>query len=91
MLHCDKSGNIYIGETGRILKARLLDHRGYINNQVIIATTGGHFNLPGHSLANLKIIILEKVKKNDEMYRKQREKYFINKFNTFYEGINKEV
>ena len=32
MLHCDKCGKIYIGETGRILRARLSDHRGYINN-----------------------------------------------------------
>ena len=31
---------------------------------------------------------LERVKKNDESYRKERETYFINKFNTFYRGIN---
>ena len=91
MLHCDKCGKIYIGETGRILRARLSDHRGYINNQVITATTGDHINLVGHSLANHKVIILEKVEKNDEMYIKQREKYFINKLSTFYECINKEV
>ena len=58
--------------------------------QVIIATTGDHFNLPGHSLANMKVRILEKAKNNGDMYRKERERYFINKFNTYYEGINRE-
>ena len=51
---------------------------------------GDHFNLPGHSLANVKITILEQVKKLDIMYRKEREKYFINKFNTYHQGLNRE-
>ena len=51
--------------------------------------TGYHFNLPGHSIANLTVTILEKVKKHDEQYRKQREKYFIKKFNTYYKGLNR--
>ena len=72
-----------------MLKARFSDHRGYINNQVIGVTTGDHFNLPGHSLADLQVTILEQVKKEDDQYRKERETYFINKFNTFYSGMNK--
>ena len=32
----------------------------------------------------------KKVKKNDNMHRKEHEKYLINKFNTFHEGINIE-
>ena len=43
-----------------------------------------HFNESGHSLADMKMIILEKVKKNDELYRKECEHYFIRKFNTYY-------
>ena len=78
MLECKKCGKRYIGETGRMMKARLSDHRGYIHNQVIGVTTGGHFNQPGHSLADMKFIILEQVKKEDESYRKECEKYFIN-------------
>lgn len=64
---------------------------GYITNQVISRATGAHFNLPGHSLADLKFTILEQVRYNDEEYRREREKYFINKFNTFYHGINREI
>ena len=79
-----------MGETGRMLKARFSDHKGYINNQVVSVTTGDHFNLPGHSLANMKIQILEKVKFPNEQYRKERESYLINKFNTYYNGLNRQ-
>ena len=44
----------------------------------------------GHSLADMKMVILEKVKKNDELYRKEREHYFIRKFNTYYKGLNRQ-
>ena len=41
----------YIVEAGSMLIARLADHNGYINNQVVSVTTGEHFNLTGHSVA----------------------------------------
>ena len=90
MITCQKCQSKYIGETGRMLKARLSDHRRYINNQVVSVTTGDHFNLPGHSLAHMKIQILEQVKIHSEQYRKERESYFINKFNTHYRGLNRQ-
>ena len=93
MLECqkDKCQQRYIGSTGRQFKYRLAEHRGYISNQVISKATGAHFNLPGHCLASMKATILERVKYNNESYRMEREKYFIKKFNTFHEGMNKEV
>ena len=90
LIICQKCNTKYIGETGRMLKARFSDHRGYINNQVVSVTTGDHFNLPGHSLANMKIQILEQVKFHNEQYRKERESYLINKFNTYYNGLNRQ-
>ena len=80
----------YIGETKRILKFRLAEHRGYINNKDETKATGKHFNLPGHRLSDLNVTILEKVKTNDDLYRKEREHYFIRKFNTFYGGLNRQ-
>ena len=53
--------------------------------------TGEHFNLPGHTLSDLRITILEKVRSNDDMYRKERERYFIQKFNTYYKGLNSRI
>ena len=46
-------------------------------------------NSPGHSLYAMKVLILEQVKIRSSDYRKEKEKYFINKFNTFHEGMNR--
>ena len=61
---------IYIGETKRMLKYRLADHRGYVTDGVTSQATGAHFNLPGHSLADLTITILEQTKRKNSEYRK---------------------
>ena len=90
MIQCQKCGEKYIGQTGRIIKFRIADHRSYISNQVIARATGAHFNLPGHSLADMRYTIIEQVRYNNEAYRRERETYHINKFNTFYKGINRE-
>jgi len=81
LLECEKENcnQKYIGETGRQFKFRLADHRGYITNKIESKATWAHFNLPGHSLANMKATILEQVKFKDEAYRKEREKYYIRK------------
>ena len=44
---------------------------------------------PGHSLAIMKMKILEKDKKKDEIYRKKHEHYFVRNFNTYFyrEGL----
>ena len=52
-----------IGETGKLMKHRFSEHRGYVNNQVKSVATGEQFNLPGHSLANMAMAKLEQVKK----------------------------
>ena len=40
----DKWNMKYVGETKRILKFRLADHRGYVNNLDETQATGKHFN-----------------------------------------------
>ena len=64
-----------MGETGRFFKKRLDEHRGYITSKDERQPLGAHFNLPGHSLANLKATIIEQVLKNEEVYRKEREHF----------------
>ena len=90
LIECNKDNcnEKYIGETERELKQRLGDHKGYINSFNLKQPTGKHFNQKGHSLSNMKITVLEKVKKKDTQYRKEREKFLIRKFNTFYKGMN---
>ena len=92
LIECSKERctDRYIGETGRPLKHRLADHRGYVNQERVNYVTGAHFNQPGHTLSDLKITILERSKKTDSSYRKERERYFINKFNTLHKGMNRQ-
>ena len=80
----------YIGETKRMLKLRLADHCGYVRNANTDTATGFHFNSPGHSLSDLRIVAIEKSKRKNTLYRKQRETYHINRFNTFHNGINRQ-
>ena len=68
----------------------MADHKTYISSNNLTQPTGAHFNKPGHNLANMKFTVLEKVKKNNELYRKEREHYLIKKFNTFHLGMNKK-
>ena len=44
----------------------------------------------GHDKNKMKFTILEKVRSADPLYGREREKYHIGKFNTFYAGINRE-
>ena len=64
--------------------------RGYVTGENLSTATGAHLNSTGHSLSDMKISIIEQVKKNDDIYQKQREHYHIDKVNTFNRGLNKQ-
>ena len=65
-------------------------HLGYVRNQTLDKATGEHFSLPGHRLADLSTTFIEQSKRNNNLYRKEREEYHINHVNTFYKGLNKK-
>ena len=85
----DKCKESYIGKNKRMLKFCLADHIGYIRSQRLDTPTGTHFNSPGHTLGDLSNPVIEKSKRNNHSYRRQREEYHINKFNTYYKGMNR--
>ena len=78
----------YIGQTHKSLKERFNQHRGYVRNSKLEKATGMHFNLPGHSSSDMKVIV-EKVHNRDDFFRKRRESIYIQKFNTKHKGINR--
>ena len=85
----------YIGETGRRLRDRAQEHRGYIN-QKVNNEIGSHFNLPGHSVADLVVTAIEKVhpsrdNKNIDQLRKIRESYWIEKYDAVELGANTRI
>ena len=77
-----------MGETEKTLAVRFAKHRGYVRNKKLDKATGHHFNLPGHSMANMKVTVLEKVKTNDPQ---TRESLKIKKFNSKYKGMNRKL
>ena len=87
---CEKCKQQYVGETERTLALRFAEHKGYVRNNKQEKATGEHFNFPGHSLADMKVTIIEKVMSNDNMMRKTRESHFIENLNSFYKGMNKK-
>ena len=90
IIECRKCGDQYIGQTKNSLKDRFLDHLGYARRGEIEKATGGHFNLPGHSLSDMSISVLESVKEKNTFYRECRESFHIENFNLQRKGINKK-
>ena len=80
----------YIGKSKRKICMRFADHRGYVNSVNSDMTTGIHFKLPGHSISNMTITVIEQCKRSDLFYRRERESYFIKKFGTHLNGLNKK-
>ena len=87
---CSKENcnQVYIGESERMLFARIADHRGYVSRGDTNKATGAHFSLPGHSLADLRVTIIENTRGKSTIYRKEREHYYIRYFDTYHKGIN---
>ena len=76
------------GETHFLVLAQTLI---YVTSQDSSTATGRHYNSPGHTLADLSITVLEQVRKNDTLYRTQREEYHVRRFNTLYKGLNRQI
>ena len=51
---------------------------------------GRHFNEKGHSASDMTITIVEKISNQNPLFRKEREKMYIQNFNTHYKGLNRK-
>ena len=60
-INCDRCLAQYVEETGKTLYQRFAQHRGYVRNNKVEKATGAHFNLPGHTMAAMKITKVEKI------------------------------
>ena len=87
-ISCQKCRAQYVGQSERTLQSRFSEHRGYVTNQIVTKATGDHYNLPGHSVADMKVSIIEKVHSRDVLVREERENLFIKNMNTKYKGLN---
>jgi hypothetical protein len=77
--------------TSRKFKDRLAEHRGYPKRDVLAEPSGDHFNKPGHGVHHMRGLALEKVRNKDPYILKAREHMYIQKLDTFRNGLNKEA
>ena len=80
----------YIGMTTRKFKDRLSEHRDYPKRDVTTEPSGRHFTQPGHSVGDMKGLVLEKVRNQDPYILKSREYLLIKKFDSSRKGLNQE-
>ena len=79
----EKCRKPYLGEAKIMLTFCLADHCGNVRNQTLDKATNEHFSLPGYSLSDLSINVIEQSKRNNYLYRKESKEYHKNCFNTF--------
>ena len=61
-----------------------------VNNKHLDKATGYHFNLPGHSVSDMTITIIEKLRRTDDAYREARESMYIKLFKAKWSGMNRK-
>ena len=90
-LQCDKNNcrQIYIGQTQRTLKERFAEHKTSVRTKTK-NSIGDHFNLPGHSVTNMKILALEKIKQQGKQIIEKRESFWINQLEAEFKGLNRK-
>ena len=85
---CKKCNVQYIGQSKKSLQDRFANHRGYVTNRDFSQPTGRHFNSRGHSISDMSVVIVEKVFREDRIFREERESDFIRLFNSRAKGLN---
>ena len=80
----------YVGKSTRSFSCRLAEHKYYAMSDNQEQPSGRHFNSGSHSVADLKGCILESVKSRDKHVLHMRERYYIQKFDTYRNGLNQE-
>ena len=76
--------------TPKIFQQRFSQHRDYVKRGIITEASGEHFSQPGHSVSDIQGLVLEKVKSKDPYVLKAREHFYIQKFDSYRNGVNRE-
>ena len=75
-----------MGETPNALHIRMNGYRNDIAHRRIEKPVAAHFNSTGHSIGDLRILVIEAMRSQDESLRKKRESFWINQLRSLYPG-----
>ena len=81
----------YIGLTSRSFRERLAEHKQYVRSKDLKKPSGYHFSQAGHDVSHLKGLVVEHIKSSDPFVLRAREFIYIEKFDTWANGLNKEA
>ena len=87
LIECKNCGMQYVGMTTRALYERFNEHMSDIMNKRTRKTVAEHFNLPGHSMEDLTIMVIDQ--EDDITTLREQERYWINKLGTKAHGLNR--
>ena len=77
----------YLGETGNAIYLRYVKHEDSVKDIDTTKEVGLHFQLPGHSTADMEIVPIEQVR-GGKAARKARERMLIRKYQLVRYGLN---
>ena len=78
LIQCLRCKKQHVGESEHSLCIRLNGHRSDKKNYQIEKPVAIHFSLVGHSMEDREILIIEKIHREDAVYRRRKESYWIN-------------
>ena len=83
LIQCNRCGQQYVGETGQALHCRLNNHRADITHcRTLEKPVAAHFNSGEHSVEDMRVMVIERLRKDDPVLRKIRESRWIGTLDT---------
>ena len=77
LIECTKCRVQYVGESETALHIHMNGHRSDIKHCRLEKPVAKHFNLPGHSIDELTILVIEKIYRDNASFRRLKESLWI--------------
>ena len=76
LIYCNLCGVQYVGESKNSLRMRMTQHRSAIKTKKVEQPVANHFNLPHHSITNLRVIAIDQNDAWTDKTRKAKENFW---------------
>ena len=82
--------DIYIGETSQTIRKRINGHKSDVKNKQLQKPIGQHFNLANHTIDDLQVQIIAKIRSKSKIDREIAEQKVIQKLDCINLGLNRD-
>lgn len=92
VIQCQRCSQQYVGETEQALHERINSHRSDVRLKKLEKPVAAHFNSLNHTMQDMRIVVVERIRKEDIRLRRLRESHWIATLNTLHpSGMNREA